>query len=100
MPCRRFASFCAADLSAEAARDVASKAPCVKIKDFPRFGWRGMMLDSGHDFQTLPFVLKFIDVMAVHKFNVFHWHLTDLGTWSIEIKKYPKLLDASTRGRE
>src|SRR5208282_3043436 len=69
----------------EAARDVAWKVPSVKIKDFPRFGWRGMMLDSGHDFQTLPFVLKFIDAMAAHKFNVFHWHLTDLGTWSIEI---------------
>jgi len=85
--------------SAKVAKDVVWKAPSVKIKDFPRFGWRGMMLDSGHDFQTLPFVLKFIDAMAAHKFNVFHWHLTDLGTWSVEIKKYPKLLDASTRGR-
>jgi hexosaminidase len=85
--------------SAQAAKEVVWKAPCVKIRDYPRFGWRGIMLDSGHDFQTLPFVLKFIDAMAAHKFNVFHWHLTDLGTWSIEIKKYPKLLDASTRGR-
>ncbi len=84
--------------SAGVAKDVAWNVPSVKIKDFPRFDWRGIMLDSGHDFQTLPFVLKFIDAMAAHKFNVFHWHLTDLGTWSIEIKKYPKLLDASTRG--
>ena len=80
-------------------KGVVWKVPCVKIKDYPRFGWRGLMLDSGHDFQTLPFVYKFIDAMAAHKFNVLHWHLTDLGTWSIEIKKYPKLVDASTRGR-
>src|SRR5271157_1415608 len=85
--------------SANVAKGVVWKAPSVKIKNFPRFGWRGIMLDSGHDFQTLPFVLKFIDAMAAHKFNVFHWHLTDLGTWSIEIKTYPKLLDASTRGQ-
>jgi len=49
------------------------------------------MLDSGHDFQTKAFVLRFIDLMALHKFNVLHWHLTDAGTWSIEIKGYPKL---------
>ena len=85
--------------SREAVKDVVWKVPSVKIKDFPRFGWRGLMLDSGHDFQTLPFVYKFIDAMAMHKLNVLHWHLTDLGTWSIEIKKYPKLVDASTRGR-
>jgi hexosaminidase len=71
--------------------------PCCKIKDYPRFAWRGLMLDSGHDFQNLPFVYHFIDAMAAHKFNVLHWHLTDLGTWSIEIKKYPKLVEASTR---
>jgi len=81
------------------AKEVVWNAPSVKIKNFPRFGWRGIMRDSGHDFQTLPFVLKFIDAMAAHKFNVFHWHLTDLGTWSIEIKKYPKLIEASTRAR-
>ena len=85
--------------SRQVVKDLAWKVPCVTIKDFPRFGWRGLMLDSGHDFQTLPFVYKFIDAMAAHKFNVLHWHLTDLGTWSIEIKKYPRLIDASTRGR-
>jgi hexosaminidase len=85
--------------SRQAVKDVVWKVPSVKIKDFPLFGWRGLMLDSGHDFQTLPFVYKFIDAMEVHKLNVLHWHLTDLGTWSIEIKRYPKLVDASTRGR-
>jgi hexosaminidase len=83
--------------SREAVKDVEWSVPCVQIKDYPRFGWRGLMLDSGHDFQNLPFVYRFIDIMALHKFNTLHWHLSDLGTWSVEIKKYPKLLDASTR---
>jgi hexosaminidase len=56
------------------------------------------MLDSGHDFQNKAFVKRFIDLMAVHKLNLFHWHLTDLGTWSLEIKGRPKLLEANTRG--
>jgi len=78
--------------------DVTWTVPCVTIEDQPRFSWRGLMLDSGHDFQHLPFVLRFIDLMAVHKLNLFHWHLTDLGTWSIEINGRPKLLDPATRG--
>ena len=73
--------------------------PCVTIEDQPRFVWRGLMLDSGHDFQRKEFVLRFIDLMAVHKFNLFHWHLTDLGTWSIEIKGWPKLLDPATHNQ-
>ena len=73
--------------------------PAVTIEDQPRFAWRGLMLDCGHDFQTKAFVLRFIDLMALHKYNQFHWHLTDVGTWSIEINGYPKLLDADTRGR-
>jgi hexosaminidase len=77
---------------------VAWSAPCVVIEDTPRFAWRGLMLDSGHDFQRKQFVERFIDLAARHKFNLFHWHLTDLGTWSIEIRGRPKLLDASTRG--
>jgi hexosaminidase len=84
--------------SATAVKDIAWTAPDVTIEDTPRFPWRGLMLDSGHDFQNKAFVLRFIDLMAIHKFNVFHWHLTDLGDWSIEIKSYPKLQDANTRG--
>ena len=79
-------------------KDTAWTVPCVTIEDQPRFAWRGLMLDSGHDFQRKEFVLRFIDLMAVHKFNLFHWHLTDLGTWSIEIKEWPKLLDPATHG--
>ena len=79
--------------------NVAWQIPCVNITDQPRFAWRGLMLDSGHDFQNKEFVECFINLMARHKFNLFHWHLTDLGTWSIEIKGHPKLLDPATRAR-
>ena len=84
--------------AAQPASGVAWNVPCVTIEDQPRFAWRGLMLDSGHDFQNKEFVLRFIDLMAAHKFNLFHWHLTDLGTWSMEVKGRPKLLEASTRG--
>ena len=84
--------------SAAPVRDAAWTVPCVAIEDAPRFGWRGLMLDSGHDFQNLAFVKRFIDLMSLYKLNVFHWHLTDLGTWSLEIKGYPELLAPGTRG--
>lgn len=84
--------------SSQKAEGVTWSAPCVTIEDKPRFVWRGLMLDSGHDFQNLPFVYRFVDLMSAHKFNVFHWHITDLGTWAMEIKGRPKLLEASTRG--
>jgi hexosaminidase len=65
--------------------------PAVTIGDEPRFGWRGLMLDSARHFQSPQFVKKFIDWMALHKLNVLHWHLTDDQGWRLEIKKYPKL---------
>ena len=68
-------------------------APAVTIEDSPRFAWRGLMLDSARHFQSPEFVREFIDVMALHKFNVLHWHLTDDQGWRIEIKKYPRLTD-------
>lgn len=67
--------------------------PVVKIDDSPRFGWRGLMLDSVRHYQSPEFIRKFIDVMALHKFNVLHWHLSDDQGWRLEIKKYPKLTD-------
>lgn len=79
-------------------KGVAWSATGVSIEDQPLYGWRGLMLDSGHDFQRKEFVLKFIDLMALHKLNVFHWHLTDVGSWSLEIKGYPKLNDPITLG--
>lgn len=67
--------------------------PCCKIKDEPRFCYRGMMLDCARYFMPKEFVKKFIDLLAMHKQNVFHWHLTDDQGWRIEIKKYPRLTE-------
>lgn len=67
--------------------------PAVTIEDAPRFGWRGLMLDSARHYQSPEFIRKFIDVMALHKLNVLHWHLTDDQAWRLEIKKYPRLTE-------
>ena len=67
--------------------------PCVEITDHPRFSWRGMHLDVSRHFFDVAFIKKYIDVIAFHKLNVFHWHLTDDQGWRIEIKKYPKLTE-------
>jgi hexosaminidase len=67
--------------------------PVSKIEDYPRFGWRGLMLDVSRHFFTVGEVKKFIDQMAEYKFNVFHWHLTDDEGWRIEIKSLPKLTE-------
>jgi len=67
------------------------EAPCVQIKDKPRFVWRGLMLDCSRHFFTKEEIFSFLDNMAALKLNVFHWHLTDNQGWRIEIKKYPKL---------
>jgi hexosaminidase len=65
--------------------------PCVKITDWPRFPWRGMMLDVGRHFFDKREVERVLDEMALHKLNTFHWHLVDDQGWRIEIKKYPRL---------
>ena len=67
--------------------------PGVKIKDTPRFGWRGMHLDVGRHMFAPKDIKKFIDQLAVHKLNTMHWHLTEDQGWRIEIKKYPKLTE-------
>lgn len=67
--------------------------PCVEIKDGPRFGWRGMMLDPSRHFVPKSFVLKFLDLMAQFKFNSLHLHLCDDQGWRMEIKKYPRLTE-------
>jgi hexosaminidase len=66
-------------------------APCVQIEDQPRFGYRGLMLDVGRHFFPVSFVKRYIDLLALHKMNTFHWHLTDDQGWRIEIKRYPNL---------
>jgi len=63
------------------------------ISDFPKFQWRGLHLDVARHFFTVEEVKRYIDLMAIYKFNTFHWHLTDDQGWRIEIKKYPKLTE-------
>lgn len=65
--------------------------PQLSITDYPRFEYRGMHLDCGRHFWPVDFIKKYIDYLALHKFNIFHWHLTEDQGWRIEIKKYPKL---------
>jgi hexosaminidase len=67
--------------------------PAVEIEDSPRFSWRGAHMDVARHFMPREFVLKFLDLMALHKLNVFHWHLVDGEGWRVEIKKYPKLTE-------
>jgi hexosaminidase len=67
--------------------------PCVTITDYPRFAWRGMHLDVSRHFFDVSFIKRYIDILALHKMNVFHWHLVDDQGWRIEIKKYPRLTE-------
>ena len=76
------------------------KVPCVEIEDNPRYVHRGLMLDAGRHFFSVSFVKKFIDLLAVHKMNTFHWHLTEDQGWRIEIKKYPKLTQIGSIRKE
>ncbi|MGV3504538.1 MAG: beta-N-acetylhexosaminidase [Adhaeribacter sp.] len=71
--------------------------PALEVVDWPRFGWRGLMLDVGRYFYPVEFIKKYIDYLALHKLNVFHWHLTEDHGWRIEIKKYPKLTEIASK---
>jgi len=79
--------------SKESAAGVDWEIPCLKIEDIPRFKWRGAHLDVCRHFFPKEFVKKYIDILAMHKLNTFHWHLTEDQGWRIEIKKYPKLTE-------
>ncbi|WP_298354823.1 glycoside hydrolase family 20 protein [Runella sp.] len=74
--------------------------PVCQIQDKPRFVHRGLMLDVGRYFMPVSFIKKYIDLLAVHKMNVLHWHLTDDQGWRIEIKKYPKLTQIGSKRKE
>src|SRR5437762_11463225 len=74
--------------------------PAVSIEDYPRFSWRGMHLDVGRHFMPKRFVKKYIDLLALHKMNRFHWHLTEDQGWRIEIKQYPRLTTVGAWRRE
>lgn len=84
----------------EPARNVEWSVPCVEIDDAPAFQYRGAMLDVVRHFASIDYVKKFIDVLAMHKMNTFHWHLTDDQGWRIEIKKYPKLTEVGSKRSE
>ena len=71
--------------------------PPSTITDAPRFAWRGMHLDCSRHFFSTDFVKKFIDLLALHNMNRFHWHLTDDQGWRIEIKKWPKLISVGSQ---
>jgi len=70
---------------------VTWTVPAVEIEDQPRFQWRGAHLDVSRSFMPKEFVKKYVDLLALHRLNRFHWHLTDDQGWRIEIKKYPLL---------
>ncbi len=76
------------------------KIPCIQISDAPRYQWRGMHLDCSRHFFTKVEVKKYIDYLAMYKFNVFHWHLVDDQGWRIEIKKYPLLTSVGGTRKE
>lgn len=84
----------------EVLADVHWYVPCVEIEDKPRFQWRGMHLDVCRHFMPKEFVKKYIDLLALHKMNIFHWHLTEDQGWRIEIKKYPKLTEVGAWRKE
>ena len=86
--------------SAERLTIDAYEIPSIVIEDSPRFQYRGMMLDVSRHFMPVPFIKKFIDIIAMHKMNTFHWHLTDDQGWRIEIKRYPKLTEVGSKRKE
>ena len=71
------------------------EVPCLEIKDRPRFPYRGMHLDVSRHFFPKEFIKRYIDLLAMYKFNTFHWHLTDDNGWRVEIEKYPRLTEVS-----
>ena len=80
----------------ERARNAEWSVPCVEIEDAPTFRYRGAMLDVCRHFASIDYIKKFIDVLAAHKMNTFHWHLVDDPGWRLEIKGYPKLTEVGS----
>ena len=73
--------------------------PAVEVEDSPQFTFRGLHLDVGRHYFPIDFIKKYIDLLALHNFNVFHWHLTEDQGWRIEIKKYPRLTTIGSQRR-
>lgn len=79
---------------------AAWRLPACAVEDAPRFPWRGSHLDVGRHFMPKAFIKKHLDLMALHKLNVFHWHLTEDQGWRLEIKKYPRLTEVGAWRKE
>jgi hexosaminidase len=75
------------------AQGQPAEITAVDIADAPRFAWRGLMIDSARHMQSIDDIKRLIDVMALHRFNVLHWHLTDDQGWRLQIRKYPRLTE-------
>jgi len=86
--------------TAQADTDEDWELPYMKIQDKPRFGYRGMHLDVSRHFFDVDEVKRYLDIMAIHKLNVLHWHLTDDQGWRLEIKKYPGLTEVGSVRKE
>ena len=80
-------------ISLEAEIKELEEIQALTIRDWPEFEWRGGMLDVSRHFFPKDFILKFIDILAYHKLNHFHWHLTDGTEWRLEIDAFPALTD-------
>jgi hexosaminidase len=77
----------------QGADGVSWTVAAVDITDQPAFGWRGSMLDVGRHFRTKEFVLRYLDLLAMHKLNVLHFHISEDQGWRVEIRRYPKLTE-------
>ena len=89
---KSFLQLLPAEISSDSlVKNIAWNAPCVSVTDYPRFGWRGLMLDVSRHFFTKEEVKKYMDEMSVYKYNVLHLHLSDDQGWRIEIKSFPRL---------
>ncbi len=74
-----------------------NEIPCFEIEDYPRFAYRGYLLDCGRYFYSVEDVKRVVDLMALHKLNILHWHLTEDQGWRVEIKKYPLLTEKASK---
>lgn len=82
------------------AKDATVVLPAVEINDFPRFAYRGAHLDVSRHFFPVDSIKKFVDMLALHNINRFHWHISDDQGWRIEIKKYPELTTKGSQRKE
>lgn len=81
----------------EKTADVTWAIPAIRVVDKPRFRWRGLLMDSSRTFQPIPYLKRCVDLLALYKMNVFHWHLTDDQGWRLEIKSCPRLTSVGSK---